>query len=70
MNKVDVIEKISEILGEDISAQFEEQEEIAGISGNSQFLVNNSKGLAVQVEMDFDEENDVLTYSINVEWAK
>ena len=71
MNKEQAIEKVNELLSEDVTQEFEEQEEHTANTGKNDFLVSNSKNLTVQVEMDYDEENDEVIYSINeIEWAK
>lgn len=71
MKRIQTIAKVNELLKEDVTAQFDEQEERTAVNGNMHFLVSNSKGLAVQVEMDYDEDEDVVSYRINeTEWAK
>ncbi|WP_026905846.1 hypothetical protein [Paucisalibacillus globulus] len=63
------IEKVNELLGEDLRYNFEEQLETAGDHGYPSFLVKNSKGKEVQIMVDWDKEADILSFTIGSENA-
>ncbi|WP_067728877.1 hypothetical protein [Oceanobacillus damuensis] len=59
------IEIINEFLEEDVSEIFNEQADNAGEHCDPSFVVTNIKGESVQVFVDWNEEEDILSYSIN-----
>ncbi|MGJ9460274.1 hypothetical protein [Oceanobacillus sp. CF4.6] len=59
------IEIINEFLEEDVSEIFNEQAKNAGEHGDPSFVVTNSKGESVEVFIDWNEEEDILSYSVN-----
>lgn len=70
MNRFEAAEKVNELLGGDLTQEFDAQDERAGTNGNMHFLVSNSKNNAVQVEMSYNQNEDETTYRINEEWAR
>lgn len=70
MTKEQAIVKVNEILGEDLTEQFIEQEDHTANTAKMDFLVSNSNNTAVQVEMEYDADADEISYSINKEWAR
>lgn len=65
MTKEQIIERLIELLGEDITAKFNEQAENAGEHGDPSFVVTNSKRESVKVFVDWNEEEAILSYSLN-----
>ncbi|RDW17767.1 hypothetical protein [Oceanobacillus chungangensis] len=59
------IKLINVILEEDVTNKFNEQAENAGEHGDPSFVVTNSRGESVEVFVDWNKEEDVLSYSIN-----
>ncbi|AXI08492.1 hypothetical protein CV093_06290 [Oceanobacillus sp. 143] len=59
---------INEILEEDVTDKFNEQAENAGEHGDPSFVVTNSRGESVEVFVDWNKEEDILSYSINEEF--
>ena len=59
------IKIINEILEEDVTDKFNEQVENAGEHGDPSFVVTNSRGESVEVFVDWNKEEDILSYSIN-----
>ncbi|GGA81336.1 hypothetical protein [Ornithinibacillus halotolerans] len=59
------INHVNNILGEDVSKEFEKQLSVAGEHGDRNFFVGNSKGKEIEVGVEWDKEADQLTYFIH-----
>ncbi|WP_067729631.1 hypothetical protein [Oceanobacillus damuensis] len=64
LTREQAIEKLNNLLEDEVQANFMEQEKKAGEHGDSTFLVSNRKGFTAEVEIDWNKEADLLTYSI------
>ncbi|AXI09288.1 hypothetical protein CUC15_10285 [Oceanobacillus zhaokaii] len=61
----EAIKIVNVILEEDVTDKFKEQAENAGEHGDPSFVVTNSHGESVEVFVDWNKEEDILSYSIN-----
>ncbi|PAE27930.1 hypothetical protein CHI07_17195 [Paenibacillus sp. 7884-2] len=59
------IERLNLLLHEDVADILNEQVKNAGEHGDPSFLVTNSRGKSVEVFLDWNKEEDILSYSIN-----
>lgn len=56
------------LLEENVIEKFNEQEENAIEHGDPGFIVTNKKGESVEVLIDWNEEEAILSYSINEDY--
>lgn len=56
---------VNDVLKEDLDKSFNQQVINAGERGEPSFMLTNSKGESVEVFVDWNKEEDVLSYTIN-----
>lgn len=69
MKKEETIKLLTEKLGQNVEKQFENAEERNEHTGTNEFLISNSKNLAYQVILNYDEDLDEVSYEINANWV-
>ncbi|MFD1038622.1 hypothetical protein ACFQ3N_09480 [Virgibacillus byunsanensis] len=62
------IEILNELFGENIKPKFYTQLENAGKHGDNSFVISNSEDTNVEVLVEWNNEKDVLVYSINEDY--
>ncbi|MFD1607437.1 hypothetical protein [Oceanobacillus luteolus] len=65
LTREQAIQFVNDLFKEDLSSAFNEQADQAGENGDPSFVVKNSKGDEVEVFVDWNKEEDILSYAIN-----
>ncbi|WP_156288507.1 hypothetical protein [Oceanobacillus salinisoli] len=64
LTREQAIERLQEILGENVREKFEKEEKNAGEHGDPNFAISNNEGTTVEVYIDWNKEEDLLSYSL------
>ncbi|WP_249870078.1 hypothetical protein [Oceanobacillus saliphilus] len=64
LTREQAIEKLNDLLEDDVKENFMEQEKNAGEHGDPTFVVSNRKGFSAEVGIDWNKEADLLIYTI------